>query len=106
MTKHYKVSILFYIVIVYHMFIAYNPLSVHQYTSSKTLLIRNIGNKEARFQLSVDEPFSVKPDSGRLDIGESCQIHVDFNASQTGDHCSNMILHYDTGTMLFNFVKK
>lgn len=68
-----------------------------QNTSTKTLLIRNIGNKESRFQLSVEKPFSVSPDSGHLDIGESCQIHVEFNALQTGDHCSNMVLHYDTG---------
>lgn len=65
--------------------------------TTKTLLVRNIGNKEARFQLSLEEPFSVTPDSGRLAIGESLQVHVDFNPINTGDHTTNMILHYDTG---------
>jgi len=59
--------------------------------------VRNIGNSDAKFQLAVQEPFFVTPDSGRLAIGESMQIHVDFNALQTGDHASHMILQYETG---------
>ena len=59
--------------------------------------MRNIGNSDAKFQLAVQEPFFVTPDSGRLTIGESMQIHVDFKALQTGDHSSHMILQYETG---------
>ena len=59
--------------------------------------MRNIGNSDAKFQLVVHEPFFVTPDSGRLAVGESMQIHVDFKALQTGDHASHMILHYETG---------
>ncbi len=59
--------------------------------------MRNIGNNDAKFQLSVQEPFFVTPDSGRLAIGESMQIHVDFKALQTGDHASHMVLQYETG---------
>lgn len=79
----------------------YNLCLFIQNSTTKTLLIRNIGNREARFQLSVDKPFSVSPESGRLDIGQSCQIHVEFTALQTGDHCSNMVLHYDTGINIY-----
>ena len=61
--------------------------------------MRNIGNSDAKFQLAVQEPFFVTPDSGRLDIGESMQIHVDFKALQTGDHASHMILQYETGIL-------
>ena len=32
------------------------------------------------------------------------QIHVDFKALQTGDHSRHMILHYDTGCILYVFV--
>ena len=63
--------------------------------------MRNIGKSDAKFQLSVQEPFFVTPDSGRLDIGESMQIHVDFKALQTGDHASHMILQYETGMTEF-----
>ena len=59
--------------------------------------MRNIGNSDAKFQLAVQEPFFVTPDSGRLAIGESMQIDVDFKALQTGDHASHMILQYETG---------
>ena len=59
--------------------------------------MRNIGNSDAKFQLAVQEPFFVTPDSGRLAIAESMQIHVDFKALQTGDHASHMILQYETG---------
>jgi len=62
--------------------------------------VRNIGNSDAKFQLAVQEPFFVTPDSGRLAIGESMQIHVDFKALQTGDHGSHMILQYETGIIL------
>lgn len=59
--------------------------------------MRNIGNSDAKFQLAMQEPFFVTPDSGWLAIGESMQIHVDFKALQTGDHASHMILQYETG---------
>ena len=68
-----------------------------QFATTKTLLVRNIGNREARFTLSVEEPFSVSPDSGHLLIGESMQVNVEFSALQTGDHIIHMVLHYDTG---------
>jgi len=59
--------------------------------------VRNIGNSNAKFQLAVQEPFFVTPDSGRLAVGESMQIHMDFKAQQTGDHASHMVLQYETG---------
>ena len=66
----------------------------------RTLFVRNVGNSDAKFQLLVYEPFFVTPDSGRLAVGESMQIHVDFKALQTGDHASHMILHYETGELM------
>ena len=77
-----------------------------QYATTRTLLVRNIGNSDAKFQLLVQEPFFVTPDSGRLAIGDSMQIHVDFKAMQTGDHGSHMILQYETGMFnLYNYLK-
>ena len=48
----------------------------------------------------MEEPFAVTPNSGKLAVGESMQIHVDFRASQTKDFSSQMILHYDTGKFI------
>lgn len=68
-----------------------------KHCTTKTLLVRNVGNREGKFKLSVEEPFFVTPDSGKLAVGESMQIHVDFKAVQTRDFSSQMILQYDTG---------
>lgn len=72
-----------------------------KYATTRTLLVRNIGNSDAKFQLLVQEPFFVTPDSGRLAIADSMQIHVDFKAMQTGDHGSHMILQYETGEEIY-----
>lgn len=72
-----------------------------KYATTRTLFVRNVGNSDAKFQLLVHEPFFVTPDSSRLAVGESMQIHVDFKALQTGDHASHMILHYETGEDIF-----
>ncbi len=41
---------------------------------SKCLLIRNVGNRDAKFSLHVDAPFSVSPDHGILPVGENMQV--------------------------------
>ncbi|KAM4614098.1 hydrocephalus-inducing protein homolog [Discoglossus pictus] len=68
-----------------------------KYKSQKTLLVRNIGNREAHFELITESPFSVDPVSGSLEIGESMQIFVDFQPREEGDHIQDMIIRYDTG---------
>lgn len=65
--------------------------------TTKTLFVRNIGKKEAKFKLTLESPFSVTPGKGSLAVGESMQVHVEFKALKTGDYESHMILHYDTG---------
>ncbi|OCT82470.1 hypothetical protein XELAEV_18025000mg [Xenopus laevis] len=68
-----------------------------KYNSQKTLLVRNIGNREARFQLFTQCPFIVSPLSGTLAVGESTQVIVEFLPLEVGDHAQDMIIHYDTG---------
>ncbi|MBN3293096.1 HYDIN protein, partial [Polypterus senegalus] len=62
----------------------------------KTLLVRNIGNREARFTLSTQSPFSVDPVMATLGIGDSMQVTVEFLPKWNGDHSEDLILHYDT----------
>ncbi|XP_069113582.1 hydrocephalus-inducing protein homolog isoform X2 [Argopecten irradians] len=73
------------------------PVGPVKNTMSRTLLIRNIGNKEAKFTLSVDKPFSVSPEIGTLPVQDSMQVTVEFNPKKTGDHTKDLNLHYHTG---------
>eukprot|EP00063_Salmo_salar_P029727 XP_014004562.1 PREDICTED: hydrocephalus-inducing protein homolog isoform X1 [Salmo salar] len=66
-------------------------------SSQKTLLVRNIGNCEAKFQLSTHSPFSVEPPLGTIGVGESMQVTVDFLPKTAGDHSQDLLLHYHTG---------
>ncbi|XP_073706753.1 hydrocephalus-inducing protein homolog [Garra rufa] len=65
--------------------------------SQRTLLVRNIGNCEAKFQLSTCSPFSVEPSVGTLDVGQSMQVTVEFLPKTTGDHNQLLLLHYHSG---------
>ncbi|TRY66369.1 hypothetical protein DNTS_003345, partial [Danionella cerebrum] len=65
--------------------------------SQKTLLVRNIGNCEAKFKLSTCRPFSVEPSVGTLSVGQSMQVTVGFLPKTTGDHSQNLLLHYHSG---------
>ncbi|CAM9137276.1 unnamed protein product, partial [Bubo scandiacus] len=68
-----------------------------KYSSQKTLLVRNIGNREARYRISTESPFSVDPSIRTLGIGDAMQVTVEFHPLKTGDHSSSLVVHYDTG---------
>ncbi|XP_068116429.1 hydrocephalus-inducing protein homolog [Hyperolius riggenbachi] len=68
-----------------------------KYSSQKTLLVRNIGNRQACFQLLTQRPFSVEPLSGTLEIAESMQVTLEFHPLEVGDHTGNLLICYDTG---------
>ncbi|XP_074710248.1 hydrocephalus-inducing protein homolog [Strix uralensis] len=67
-----------------------------KYSSQKTLLVRNIGNREARYRISTESPFSVDPSIGTLGIGDAMQVTVEFHPLKTGDHSSSLVVRYDT----------
>ncbi|NWI07715.1 HYDIN protein, partial [Tichodroma muraria] len=56
-------------------------------STQKTLLVHNVGNRAARYQLSTQSPFSVIPAMGTLDVGATTQVTVGFQPLRTGD-CS------------------
>ncbi|CAM5150043.1 unnamed protein product [Eretmochelys imbricata] len=68
-----------------------------KYSTQKTLLVRNIGNREALYRISLQSPFSVEPCIGTLGVGETMQLTVEFQPLEIGDHSKDLIVHYDTG---------
>ncbi|NXJ80823.1 HYDIN protein, partial [Trogon melanurus] len=68
-----------------------------KYSTQKTLLVRNIGNREACYRFSTQSPFSVDPSVGTLGVGDTMQVTVEFHPLKTGDHSKSLIVHYDTG---------
>jgi hypothetical protein len=57
--------------------VVFNEVPVQLFTS-KTLLVRNIGDMVAKFKISADSPFKVSPTQGSLETNETMQITVDF----------------------------
>ncbi|XP_071173399.1 hydrocephalus-inducing protein homolog isoform X10 [Mytilus edulis] len=72
-----------------------------KYAHSRTYLVRNIGNMEAKFTLSTEKPFSVTPEIGTLPVQESMQVTVEYNPQKTGDHNSELVVSYDTGENVY-----
>ncbi|NWY31199.1 HYDIN protein, partial [Pheucticus melanocephalus] len=66
-----------------------------KHSTQKTLLIRNVGNLAARYQLSTQSPFSVVPTAGTLGAGDTVRVTVAFHPLTKGDHCS--LLSCNTG---------
>ncbi|KAL9822953.1 hydrocephalus-inducing protein-like [Geothlypis trichas] len=64
-------------------------------STQQTLLVRNVGDQAARYQLSTQSPFSVVPATGILDAGDTVQVTVAFHPLTKGDHCS--LLSCSTG---------
>uniref|UniRef100_A0A8C9G5T6 HYDIN/VesB/CFA65-like Ig-like domain-containing protein n=1 Tax=Pavo cristatus TaxID=9049 RepID=A0A8C9G5T6_PAVCR len=68
-----------------------------KHSTQRTLLVCNIGNREACYHISTHSPFSVDPSVGTLRIGDTMQVTVEFHPLKTGDHCGSLVVHYDTG---------
>ncbi|XP_040437218.1 hydrocephalus-inducing protein-like [Falco naumanni] len=68
-----------------------------KYSTQKTLLVRNVGNRVARYCISTQSPFSVDRSAGTLGIGDAVQVTVDFHPQKTGDYSGSLTVHYDTG---------
>ncbi|NWR27030.1 HYDIN protein, partial [Tachuris rubrigastra] len=68
-----------------------------KYSTQKTLMVHNLGNREACYQISTQSPFSVIPTMGTLGIGDTLQVTVEFHPLQSGDHCAPLVVHYGTG---------
>jgi hydrocephalus-inducing protein len=47
--------------------------------TTKTVLVRNIGDDVAKFEIHAEEPFSCDPESGCLPVGESMQLNISYS---------------------------
>lgn len=48
-------------------------------TTSKTILVQNVGDKVANFSLHANTPFKAVPSEGSLNIGQRMQIEIFFS---------------------------
>ncbi|KAJ3416712.1 hypothetical protein HDV05_000542 [Chytridiales sp. JEL 0842] len=71
-----------------------------RFANTKTLFIRNIGNRSTKFNIEVEEPFSASPSSGCLDVKKNMQIDIVFNPESVGSYEKNMYVKYDSGETL------
>ncbi|KAM4638310.1 hydrocephalus-inducing protein homolog [Amazona ochrocephala] len=68
-----------------------------RFGTQKTLLVRNVGKREACYSITTLSPFSVDPSIGTLGVGEAMQVTVEFHPPKAGVYSSPMTVHYDTG---------
>ncbi|KAJ3270503.1 hypothetical protein HDV01_007759 [Terramyces sp. JEL0728] len=66
-------------------------------TSQRTLLVRNIGDCPAKFELSAEAPFNVSPESGCLGSGDAVQLIIEFTPKQIGSYSSKLLVKYESG---------
>ncbi|XP_068025945.1 hydrocephalus-inducing protein homolog [Melanerpes formicivorus] len=68
-----------------------------KYSTQRTLLLRNVGEREAHYSLSTQSPFSAEPCVGALGVGAAVQVAVEFLPLRTGEHRGVLSLHWDSG---------
>ena len=94
-----------------------------KYKECKTLLVRNIGNSRAMFNLRFENPnpgcedesgedlqepspygkkiknteFKIFPNHGHLEPNEATQVNIEFYSSKIGTHASRLLIEYSTG---------
>ncbi|XP_058667691.1 hydrocephalus-inducing protein-like [Ammospiza caudacuta] len=66
-------------------------------STQQTLLVRNVGARAARYQLSTQSPFSVVPASGALGAGDTVQVTVAFHPLASGAHCGSLAVCCSSG---------
>lgn len=69
--------------------------------AQETYLLRNSGNAEGRFNLTVPEPFAVTPRDGSLAAGQAMQIVFSFVPEAMGTFVEELVISYDTGERCF-----
>jgi hypothetical protein len=71
-----------------------------KYKSKRTILIRNIGEAPANFNLETTAPFKPIPTSAYLLSDKSMQIEIEFEPQQIGSFCSELFIKYATGEIM------
>ncbi|KAL6429112.1 hypothetical protein ACFW04_008117 [Cataglyphis niger] len=77
------------------------PATAVKIPSSKTILVRNVGNMPAIFNFNSDNPsFFVEPSQGILEEEESMQLTANFLSEKSGEFKANLLLEYESGEKL------
>ncbi|NWY99891.1 HYDIN protein, partial [Loxia curvirostra] len=71
-------------------------------STQKTLLVSNVGNRTACYQLSTQSPFYVVPTTGILDVGDTMEVTVGFHPLTTGDHCGSLAVSCSSGAEIIH----
>jgi len=66
-------------------------------STPRTLLLRNVGNRDAKFSLSTAYPFSVSASHATLAVGEAVQLQVSMEARVVGSFEGTVQCRYDSG---------
>jgi len=70
-----------------------------KYSTTRSMLIRNVGEKPAQFTFlqpeGVESPFSFQPSTGILAVGQMTQVLCTFRPTVTGHHSANIICRLD-----------
>ncbi|XP_074403746.1 hydrocephalus-inducing protein homolog [Zonotrichia albicollis] len=66
-------------------------------STQQTLLVRNVGARAARYQLSTQSPFSVVPATGALGAGDTVQVTVAFHPLASGAHRGSLAVCCSSG---------
>eukprot|EP00232_Nephroselmis_pyriformis_P008175 CAMPEP_0182895474 /NCGR_PEP_ID=MMETSP0034_2-20130328/25702_1 /TAXON_ID=156128 /ORGANISM="Nephroselmis pyriformis, Strain CCMP717" /LENGTH=2117 /DNA_ID=CAMNT_0025029307 /DNA_START=132 /DNA_END=6482 /DNA_ORIENTATION=- len=74
-------------------------------TSTKTVLVRNVGLAEARFMMVVDGPFTVSPSTGALGVGETMQCTMSFTPPSGDQYNGELCIQYGSGDAVFATVQ-
>ena len=70
--------------------------------SQEAFLLRNSGDRDGRFSLSVPRPFAVMPTDGSLGAGQAMQIVFSFEPELTGSYDEVLTITYDSGECCFS----
>ncbi|KAI9095517.1 hypothetical protein DFS34DRAFT_651319 [Phlyctochytrium arcticum] len=79
------------------------PGALVKHKSSKTILVRNIGTRSVKFELTTSSPpvFLVKPNSGWLDQKSYLQLEIEFLPQHAIAYNEYLKVQYDTGEAVY-----
>ncbi|KAJ3022533.1 hypothetical protein HKX48_005950 [Thoreauomyces humboldtii] len=71
------------------------------YDTTKTMLVRNIGNRAATFKTAACMPWSLSPKEGSLGAGEAMQFDVKFHPTRSGQFTDRLMMAFDSGECVY-----
>ncbi|XP_063234801.1 hydrocephalus-inducing protein-like [Bacillus rossius redtenbacheri] len=76
------------------------PSTAVKISSTKSIIIRNMGEIPAVFVLSTERPFVIHPERAILAVGELMQVIITFTCFKAGSFAGKLNVNYETGERL------